>query len=143
MSSCRFDDSGKLRTPSAVELLAADCENAILSYTTGTMEGGRHYYAYIAVKPSMYEEFYALTAQHQSIILGDYGTVIAAGFEKEAPPEVRREMRDMYGFDEHYVEKLQVEIQQQSKSFHDRREEKRLTEILTLLKAQDNGAAAN
>jgi len=144
MSTMDFETSGKVKKPSAEQLLAADPQASILACTTGIMDDGQPYYAYIAVKPSMYEEFYALTSARQPLVLGDYGTVIAAGFGTQPPPEVAREMREQYGFDEHYLEKLQAEVNRQGKIFHEKKEEERLTGIVEMLKEKNgSGASAN
>jgi hypothetical protein len=53
---------------------------------------------------------------------GKYGTVIASGFSVEPPPEVVRKMRETYGFDDEYEEKLVREARKQRTEFAKARE---------------------
>lgn len=140
MLTYAFDNNGKLTTPNDQELRAADHNTTILTYTTGTLEDGRPYYAYIAVDPSRYREFHAMTSYNKPIILGDYGEIIAAGFKVEAPEDVKREMCDVYGYDEAFADKLKAEVERQRKEFSAKREEKNILDIVAMLKAQQKPA---
>jgi hypothetical protein len=86
MTSIAFEASGKVRCSSTEELAEADKETAILGYVHGTMEDGRPYWAYVAIIPSKYREFHALTAARKAMVIGNYGTVVAAGFESRPQP---------------------------------------------------------
>jgi len=143
MTSFAFDASGHLKPPSAEALTAADEDTAILAYTTGTIEDGTPYYAYVAVKPSRYAEFHAMTAARETMTISDYGKIIRGGYAPAAPPEVVKEMREKYGFDEHYAEKLRREFYAQQKTFLASQEEARLDGIVTLLKRKDPDGSAN
>ena len=117
MTTFRFDKSGAPVLPSDEELATLDKEEAILAYTDGMMEDGRPYYAYVAVTPSMYPEFYAKTCARESLSLGDYGTIIACGFEESPSESVVAEMREQFGFDEGYETKLLQEAKEQQLLF--------------------------
>jgi len=136
MGTLVFDESGKLKPPTAEELAEADRDTAILCYTTGVLDDGRPYYAYIAVTPSRYSEFMQKTKARYVMVLGEYGTVIAAGFETEAPAEVKQEMRDKYGFDEEYQEKLIQRVRAEQDTFMKAKEDKRIMDIVAMLKTQ-------
>lgn len=138
MTSFDFESSGKLQLPSQGELLSADEDSAILAYSHGTVEDGRDYWAYIAIKPSLYRSFYKLSAARQTLALDEYGTVLAAGFTKEPPPEVRHEMKEKYGADPHYEDKLVAEANRQQDVFVKHQEEKRMADIVTMLKMKQN-----
>ena len=134
MATSMFKPSGELMPPTAEELAEADKDAAILCYTNGLLEDGRPYYAYIAVKPSKYQEFKKLTDARMGLTLGDYGEVIAGNFEASPPPEVVAEMRDKYGFDEHYAEKVVQKIRREQTTFMEQKEKKRLDDIVAMLK---------
>jgi len=136
MTSFAFEASGRLKPPSAGELAEADEKDSILAYTRGTMEDGTPYYAYVAVKPSKYQEFHARTVERRTMVLGDYGKVIAAGFEPEAPPEVVADMRQRYGIDDQYEEKLVQRVLKQQSVFVEKQETSRLQDIVSMLKSK-------
>ena len=105
------------------------------------MEDGRPYYAYIAVRPSMYKEFKEITDAGEGLTLGEYGEVIAAGFEAKPPRAVVKDMRETYGFDEQFTEKLVQKIRQEQTVFMEQQEKKRLDNIVDMLKKKDAGSS--
>jgi len=131
-----FTSTGQVKEPTAEELAKADEDTAILGYVHGTMGDGRPYYAYVAIRPSRYREFHALTASQRALVIGDYGTVLAAGFEPQAPPEVEREMREVYGFDDQYEAKLKQQAIKQQETFFASQEKKRIDDIVAMLKTK-------
>jgi hypothetical protein len=133
MITFTFDGSG-LKPPTAEELAKADAESTILVYITGIVEDGRPYYAYIAVKPSLYDQFKAKCDAKAEIIPGKYGAVIATGFESSPPPEVISMMRDTYGFDEHCLDKLREGLISQYKVFLKNNEDACIGDIIAMLK---------
>jgi len=141
MSALAFEDSGKVVKPSIEELLAADNDSAIIAYTDGIAEDGRPYYAYIAVKPSMYEEFHALTSARKPIVLEDYGTILAGDYAASAPPSVKQAMRETYGFDENFIEKIKENIMKMGKVFFEKKEDNRIMDIVGMLQKQNKKPA--
>jgi hypothetical protein len=114
MGTLPFDTSGKIVLPATEELEEEDGQTAILTYVSGSLDDGTSYYAYIAVKPSKYMEFYSLTAERIPIEnLLDYGVIVSEGFQEEPSPAVLREMRERYGFDDQWEEKLKLRLKQQ------------------------------
>ena len=87
MTQFVFESSGKMQLPSQDALEAADADSAILAFSSGTVEGGEPYWAYVAVVPSKYSEFYARSAAREAFQLEEYGTVIEMGFDAAPPPE--------------------------------------------------------
>jgi len=136
MTSFAFEASGRLKPPSAEELAEADEKDSILAYTRGTMADGTPYYAYVEVKPSKYQEFHAMTVARRTMVIGDYGKVIAAAFEAEAPPEIVAEMRERYGIDDQYEEKLVQKVLKQQSVFLEKQETSCLQDIVSMLKSK-------
>lgn len=135
MQQFQFDTSGNIKVPSEQDLQKADKGAVIIAYTHGTTESGRPYYAYIAVKPSKYREFCERSERRNSIRLSDYGKIIVHGFESKPPANVVKHMRDKHGFDDEYEAKLKEAIHSQRKQFSIDQEEKRLIDIVAMMKA--------
>jgi hypothetical protein len=135
MPAFAFEASGQLTPPTAQELADADQTSAILCFTNGELASGEAYYAYIAVTPSKYRAFKSITASRQTMVLNDYGTVIAAGYTLEAPPETIREMHEKYGFTNDYEEKLLQRILAEQKIFFKQQEDARIANAVEMLKA--------
>jgi len=140
MPSFRFDDAGNVAPPDAEELAKADADSAILVYMTGTVEDGRPYYAYLAVKPSRYCEFMDLNEAKAQITPEEYGTILASGFESSAPPETIVMMRNTYGFDEQYLEKLRQGIVKDYVVFMKNKEDQWIGDIVAMLKKKQTAA---
>lgn len=136
MVTHQFESSGKLKLPSAEAIASADRDTAIVCYTNGTLNDGRFYYAYVAVKPGKYLEFHELTSARKSIVLGEFGEILAAGFEPSPPDGVVKRMREEYGYDEQFAQRLKDEVVKQRGSFSKAQEEKRLMDIVAMLRAQ-------
>ncbi len=136
MQVYNFDGSGKLSNPTSEELEKADRTSSIIAFTNGVAADGRPYYAYLAVKPSKYREFYELTANRQVLQLNDFGEIIKGGFEVSPPADIISFMRDEYGFDENYEKALQDEVTRQRGKFTAKQEEKRLMDIVAMMKAK-------
>jgi len=130
----QFQASGKIKLPPDEELTKLDGDNAILAYTSGKMQDGRPYYAYIAVRPSLYKKFRQLTAARQTIILRDYGEVLEAGFASSPPPEIVQKMKDQYGCDPDYEDNLVKEALKQQAVFVQKKEDDRINDIVNMLK---------
>ena len=130
----QFEPSGKIKLPSDEELTKLDGDNAILAYTSGVMQDGRPYYAYVAVRPSLYKKFRQLTAACQSMILSEYGEVIEAGIAAAPPPEVVQKMKDQYGCDPAYEDNLVKEALKQQAVFVQKKEDDRIGDIVNMLK---------
>ena len=133
MTAFDFEPSGKMKLPSLQELLNADQDTAILAYSYGMLDGAP-YWAYVAVKPSKYHEFYRRANAKESFLLSDYGTVLASGMSGSPPPEVVREMHEKYGADPTYENKLIADANKQQDGFVATREQKRIRDIVTMLK---------
>lgn len=132
-----FTKDGTFAVPSAEAFAQADEDTAILAYTHGTMDDGRPYYAYVAVKPSLYQEFYRKSAAREPIVIGQYGTVVEGGFEASPPPDVQQRMREL-GFDEKLEEKLTQAAKKQLKAIHERQEVERIQGIVEMLRAKQS-----
>ncbi len=133
MATFSFDHTGALALPDTNALLKADEDSAVVVYVCGVVDDGRPYYAYIAVKPSLYPEFARLSAAQAEITPEAYGIILASGFAAEAPAEVIADMRHTYGFDETYLEKLRQGVIFQYHCFLKEKEDKRLSGIIAQL----------
>jgi hypothetical protein len=131
-----FDASGNVKQPSSQQLTEADENTAILAYSNGKTEDGRPYYAYLAVKPSKYEEFYRRSAAKETFPLGQYGLILVSDFAVGPPPEVIKYMKETFGFDENYEQGLKKEIKLQQDAFL-QGEKKRLDDIVNMMKKND------
>jgi hypothetical protein len=136
MTTFAFDASGRVKPPTAELLAEADGNIAILAYSHGEMQDGRPYYAYLAVKPSLYEEFSRRSAARETFPLGQYGMILASDFATGPTPEVITYMHDVYGFDEKYERNLEQEIKLQQDAFM-KAEDKRLGDIASMLKKKN------
>lgn len=138
MNSYAFNTDGSLKQSTAGELADADRTSAILAYIHGTMPDGRPYYAYVAVLPSKYQEFYALNASRTPFVIEDYGVVVISGYEAAPPPQVVQEMKERYGFDDQFQSKLVEHVKQQQKVFIKTQEDKRIHDALSFLKMRNS-----
>ncbi len=136
IQNLQFEASGKLKTQSPDAVKKADEGATIIAYTDGVTANGRPYYAYIAVKPSKYREFYERTKARETIRLGDYGKIIVYGYETKPPAGVVQHMREKYGYDDEYEAKLQAEVARQRTQFSIDQEEKRLLDIVAMMKTK-------
>jgi hypothetical protein len=125
MISFAFEPSGRAKQPTIEELATADEQVRIITYTPGTMADGNPCYAYVAVKPSKFQQFRALTAAKTPFILNDYGTVVAAGFGTLPAPEVIEDMRKRFGMDEHFENNILATAKAQQLAFLKKQEENR------------------
>jgi hypothetical protein len=135
-SPLNFDASGKVQASTEEELAVADETTVILGYINGTLADGRPYYAYVAITPSKYREFYELTAARQPLTIEDYGSIIMFGYDYAPPPEVVEKMHTDYGFDENYGQKLRQDAEKQQKVFLDKKEADRLKDIVAMMTKQ-------
>jgi hypothetical protein len=138
----KFDSSGKRKEPTAEEWREADEKDAILSLSCGIAADGRPYYAYIAVIPSKYAEFYRLSAQHQQFTLEDYGIIVASDYQATPPQDVADWMRDEYGFDENFQNQLKEQFQKEGIKFLDKQEDTRIMDIVSMLKQKAPNVSA-
>lgn len=86
-------------------LKQADETVGVLQLVTGTLEDGDEFYAYVVMSPSGYAAFMKVKDKG-GYNLEDYGEIVAAGEGLTPSPEVAGEMRDLYGADPQFEEKL-------------------------------------
>ena len=130
----QFEPSGKIKLPPDEELAKLDGDNAVLAYTSGVMQDGRPYYAYVAVRPSLYKKFRQITAARQSVILGEYGELLEAGIATTPPLEVVQKMKNQYGCDPDYEQNIVQEALKQQAIFIQKKEDDRIGDIVNMLK---------
>lgn len=131
-----FNQDGSLERASSEELQQADKDNSIIVYTTGKAQDGTPYYAFLGVLPSKYREFQEKSAARMPMRLRDYGEILASDYEPSAPAHVVAEMKQKYGYDEQFEEKLREEIGRQRTESSKENESKRIMDIVSMLKGQ-------
>jgi hypothetical protein len=134
--SIRLESTGKVQKPTAEELKAADENSGVLCLSKGVLDSGKPYFAYIAVKPSKFEEFYRRSSARETFVLDDYGMIIYMDELPEPPIEVQENMREFYGFDEDLPKKLLEELKTARAEYGVKNEEKRIMDIVAMLKNQ-------
>jgi hypothetical protein len=134
----RFAKDSRIQPPTPEQWEEADRESSILALSRGTHYDGTHYYAFINVYPSRYEEFYRLSRARQPIDLTQYGDIITGGAEAEPPQHVLKIMIDEYGFDPEFEQKLEAEFQKQRNAHSSRAEESRLMDIVAMMQKKPN-----
>lgn len=78
---------------------------SILQFVTASHDG-KDFWAYLAMKPSRYEEYCARVLANEMVNLHDYGEVLEEGWGSEAPPEIQEKMAREYGAEPDFEEKL-------------------------------------
>ncbi len=137
--SCKFEKDGTLKEMTTEELAAADAHSSVIEFDHGTLEDGTPYWAYIAVTPSKYKEFKRITAEHQPILLTDYGNILKYGFDKQVPDSVKEEMNREYGCNDNFLTSLANDLKKEQRVFLKKQEETRITDIVTMLKQKSSG----
>jgi hypothetical protein len=143
MVSLTFDASGKVSVPPESELGKIDEHTYVVAFTNGTMADGRPYYAYIAVKPSMYQEFYDNTVAKKPMVLSNYGSVIVADFMQTPPKEIIEFMRSEFGFEDNFEDSLRQQVSAQRKAYIKENEIKRTQDIVNMMKQGNYQANLN
>ncbi len=73
----------------------------VIVLVRGMMENGKGFYwCYVAVKPSLYEQFKAVTGNKyniQNFVKDGYGEVIVSGAGREPPKAVTEKVAEMFG----------------------------------------------
>jgi len=143
MSSFMFEASGKIKIPTAEDLAIADQDNGILVLSRGVQANGIPYYAYISVMPSKFAEFTHNTEENIACDLESYGDVLFAEELAEPPEEIVQIMRECYGFDEDFQEKLFDKMKKEQKEFIKKNEEKRIMNIIAMMTPNGNNTASS
>jgi len=96
-------------TPS--QLQTADRELGILELFTAYDSEGEAFYVYMSVLPSKYEAYLRAQKTHDTIKFEDFGTVLASGWGKTPPEEVKREMEAKHGVNHNFKAELEAAIE--------------------------------
>jgi len=83
----------------------ADLLSTIILLCRGTDQNAHDFWAYICIKPSMVESF-KQARDSGSMLLGEYGTIIESGLGCDVPLDVQERMKQEYGVEPDYQEKL-------------------------------------
>ena len=137
----QFAKNGTLKDLTAEELAAADADSSVIELNQGILNDGTPYWAYIAVTPSRYKDFKRLTADHQPILLTEYGNILKFGFDDRVPTSVREEMKHNHGWDDTFLTTLAADVKAAQATFLKQQEDMRIADIVSMLK--NNNLAAS
>jgi hypothetical protein len=134
-SSYKFHKSGALKDMTTEELKEADADTSLITFNRGIVAtDGRPYWLYIAVKPSKSREFMEATRAGKTIKFRDFGEILEYGFEKEVPASMKQKMKEKYGCDDNYMEKLNKDVFEAQVLFFRQQEAARIADIVEMLK---------
>ena len=71
----------------------------IIQYVDGTKADGELFWAYVAMKPERYEEYYSQVMANEVLDLDDFGEILHQGGGAEPPEEIKQAMIKQYGMD--------------------------------------------
>ena len=110
-----------------------DEKDCVIVLDRGTCEDGRPYWLYIAVKHDKYREYMQAKGM---VTFTDYGKILRYGYAKEVPQSVKEEMKQRYGCDENYMQKLRADASGVT-AFLKTFKESNLGDIVSMLKEKE------
>ena len=137
MAEFAFQDNSALKVPTAQELQQADNGARIICLLAGKTDNDEDGWAFVAIKPSLYEMFHTKCKLGEALIPEAFGEVIAHGMGLPPPEEVVKRMQRRYGFDPHFSERLVEEAKKQQKAFFMQQEALRVNAIVATLKGKN------
>ncbi len=130
-----FFKSGRIRAISKDEPAKDhDSDSPVIVFDRGTLDDGTPYWVYVAVKPSKYVEFMKLLTASAAMIHDHYGEILKFGFEKEVPASVKQEMKEKYGCEDNFREKLVKEFAVAQEIFVRQQEAAHVADVVEMLK---------
>ena len=87
-------------------LVKADAEAGIVHLMTGQTGSGENFWAYIAVKPSRYEDFILSSRAQEEMNLHEFGDILESGFGTEPPADVRRTIESRDDIEVNFIQKV-------------------------------------
>ncbi len=97
--------------PTPQQLKRVDEQLGIVHLMTGKTAQGEEFYAYINVRPSMYEEYCRKIAAHERMNLNDYGKILKKGLGAAPSEDVKRFMEEEYGLEPDFAAKWAAMIE--------------------------------
>lgn len=97
------------------ELKQADERIGIIHLVSGTTAKGEDFYAYVSVRPSLYEEFLCKMADGEKMNVEKFGKVLKKDFGKEPSEEVKRQMKKEFNVDPDFMRHLVEEMEKRRK----------------------------
>ena len=88
-----------------------DENSAILQFIAGTTEG-KDFWAYVAMKPSLYAEYYNNVSNKVPMNVADYGEILEQGWGSKPPAEIEQKMATEYGASDDFEQNLQQELKE-------------------------------
>lgn len=80
-------------------------DDHIVLLVTGTRDNDEPFWAYLSLSPLRYYDFKAAEARG-NYNLKDFGDIIEHGKGKNPPADIAKKMKDQYGLDDDFEEKL-------------------------------------
>ena len=84
----------------------ADLLSTLVVFVRGKLAGGKPYWAYLAMKPSMAKAFKEVQSKGVAFDLEEYGTIIEWGEGDEPPAAIVEQMKNTYAVGSDYEKKL-------------------------------------
>lgn len=104
-------DSGTIGTRQSKHTSKPEVVDSIMLLCQGRDTSNVAYWAYICMLPT-HAELFAQARNRGRLDLEDYGTIIEYGQGEQPPPEVKKRMREQFGFQDDYEEQLLKIIEQ-------------------------------
>jgi hypothetical protein len=98
------------------QLKHADETIGIVQLISGTTAKGEAFYAYVKVKPSLYEEFVGKLLNGDKMDVDKYGKVLKKGFGAQPPDDVKKYMEESFGVDHNYMQRVTEEVEKLQKA---------------------------
>ncbi|MDP9126862.1 MAG: hypothetical protein M3N08_01190 [Pseudomonadota bacterium] len=99
------------------QLKMADERVGIIQLITGLTADGHDFYAYVSLRPSLYDEYCRKVEAKEKVDVEKFGRVLKKGFGKEPPEDVKRYMHETFGIDpdflEHFAEEVEKKLKEQ------------------------------
>lgn len=94
------------------QLKQADEKIGIIQILTGRTAGGEDFYAYVSVRPSMYEEFCRKVEAREKMNVEEFGKILHKGYGNQPSDDVKHYMEERYGIDPDFSNKWDEAIRQ-------------------------------
>ena len=130
----QFNSFGYVKTGTQEELAALETDSdAVIVLDRGVTDGNRSYWAYIAIRPSLYSRYVRAVKAGETILFSDFGKILAYGFDKDVPSAIKEKKKQTYGCDDSFEENLANAISQARDAFLEQKKN-RINNILGQLR---------
>lgn len=100
--------SKPLYTPA--ELKQADERIGIIQLISGATAKGEDFYAYVSLRPSVYEQFIRKMADGETMDVEAFGKVLKKGFGQQPSEDIKKYMEEEFGIDHNFMQHFAEEL---------------------------------